>query len=150
MLEQVSQLFGDHPDLLDEFAQFLPDGVQEQARERLNRAAKEAEHRKSMQRIQAMAQSNLGKRAAQRDSKAGVAHQGNARKQAAMQQHLIQQQHAVQQAAQRKTQRRRVDEGKTAQYTHISMTAERQFFDMVKDYLTSTSRESWTEFVKVC
>lgn len=30
MLEQVSQLFADHPDLLMEFTYFLPDAVQEQ------------------------------------------------------------------------------------------------------------------------
>ena len=30
VLEQVSQLFADHPDLLMEFTYFLPDAVQEQ------------------------------------------------------------------------------------------------------------------------
>jgi paired amphipathic helix protein Sin3a len=40
VLEQVSLLFADHPDLLMEFTYFLPDAVQEQAKERLNRAAK--------------------------------------------------------------------------------------------------------------
>ena len=40
VLEQVSSLFADHPDLLREFTYFLPDPVQEQARERLNRAAR--------------------------------------------------------------------------------------------------------------
>lgn len=46
VLEQVSQLFADHPDLLMEFTYFLPDAVQEQAKERLQRAAREAEARK--------------------------------------------------------------------------------------------------------
>lgn len=46
VLEQVSQLFADHPDLLMEFTYFLPDAVQEQAKERLQRAASEAEARK--------------------------------------------------------------------------------------------------------
>jgi hypothetical protein len=32
VLEQVSQLFADHPDLLMEFTYFLPDAVQEQAK----------------------------------------------------------------------------------------------------------------------
>ena len=32
VLEQVSQLFADHPDLLMEFTYFLPDAVQEQVR----------------------------------------------------------------------------------------------------------------------
>ena len=43
VLEQVSSLFVDHPDLLREFTFFLPDAVQEQAKERLSRAAAEAE-----------------------------------------------------------------------------------------------------------
>lgn len=43
VLEQVSSLFADHPDLLREFTFFLPDAVQEQAKERLSRAAAEAE-----------------------------------------------------------------------------------------------------------
>lgn len=45
MLEQVTDLFADEPDLLREFTYFLPDGVQEQAKERLDRAALEAEDR---------------------------------------------------------------------------------------------------------
>lgn len=48
VLDQVSHLFRDHPDLLREFTFFLPDAVQKQATERLNRAAKEAEQRKEM------------------------------------------------------------------------------------------------------
>ena len=47
MLEQVSHLFADHPDLLMEFTYFLPDAVQEQAKERLQRAAKESEIRRN-------------------------------------------------------------------------------------------------------
>ena len=47
VLEQVSQLFADHPDLLMEFTYFLPDAVQEQAKERLERAARESEARKN-------------------------------------------------------------------------------------------------------
>lgn len=46
VLEQVSQLFADHPDLLMEFTYFLPDAVQEQAKERLHRAARESEARR--------------------------------------------------------------------------------------------------------
>ena len=46
VLEQVSQLFADHPDLLMEFTYFLPDAVQEQAKERLHRAARESEIRR--------------------------------------------------------------------------------------------------------
>lgn len=46
VLEQVSILFADHPDLLMEFTYFLPDAVQDQAKERLNRAARESEMRR--------------------------------------------------------------------------------------------------------
>ena len=33
-------------------------------------------------------------------------------------------------------------------YSHISVSAERKFFDQAKELLTSVSRESWTEFVR--
>jgi len=49
VLEQVAHLFQDHPDLLKEFTFFLPDAVQEQAKERLHRAAAESENRLSAQ-----------------------------------------------------------------------------------------------------
>lgn len=45
MLEQITDLFADEPDLLREFTYFLPDTVQAQAKERLDRAAVEAEVR---------------------------------------------------------------------------------------------------------
>nr|CCA21739.1 paired amphipathic helix protein Sin3 putative [Albugo laibachii Nc14] len=46
VLDQVSYLFRDHPDLLREFTFFLPDAVQEQAKERLDLAAEKALQRK--------------------------------------------------------------------------------------------------------
>ncbi|KAF0722171.1 hypothetical protein Ae201684_018650 [Aphanomyces euteiches] len=45
VLDQVSFLFRDHPDLLREFTFFLPDAVQETAKERLNHAADKALNR---------------------------------------------------------------------------------------------------------
>lgn len=45
VLEQITDLFADEPDLLREFTYFLPDTVQAQAKERLDRAAVEAEVR---------------------------------------------------------------------------------------------------------
>eukprot|EP00752_Nemacystus_decipiens_P012829 g11361.t1 len=45
VLEQITELFADEPDLLREFTYFLPDTVQAQAKERLDRAAVEAEVR---------------------------------------------------------------------------------------------------------
>jgi paired amphipathic helix protein Sin3a len=47
VLEQVAALFADHPDLLKEFTFFLPDAVQEQAKERLHRAAADSEARQA-------------------------------------------------------------------------------------------------------
>lgn len=46
VLDKVSKLFADHPDLLKEFTHFLPDAVQGQAKERHDRAAQEAIERK--------------------------------------------------------------------------------------------------------
>uniref|UniRef100_M4BX15 Histone deacetylase interacting domain-containing protein n=1 Tax=Hyaloperonospora arabidopsidis (strain Emoy2) TaxID=559515 RepID=M4BX15_HYAAE len=53
VLDQVSHLFRDHPDLLREFTFFLPDAVQEQAKERLNRAAEKAQQRKDVMALKA-------------------------------------------------------------------------------------------------
>lgn len=55
VLEQVSSLFADHPDLLREFTFFLPDAVQEQAKERLSRAAAEAEAKQRRAAVEAAA-----------------------------------------------------------------------------------------------
>jgi paired amphipathic helix protein Sin3a len=46
VLDQVSFLFRDHPDLLREFTFFLPDAVQDQAKKRLHYAAEKAQMRK--------------------------------------------------------------------------------------------------------
>ena len=54
VLEQVSSLFADHPDLLKQFTYFLPEAVQEQAKERLHAAAAEAEARQAAARQRAM------------------------------------------------------------------------------------------------
>lgn len=45
VLDEVSVLFSDHPDLLKEFTYFLPDAVQAQAKAQLDKAAKESEAR---------------------------------------------------------------------------------------------------------
>ena len=55
VLDQVSELFRDHPDLLKEFTYFLPDAVQEQAKERLARAAHEAELRSQRRQMEGAA-----------------------------------------------------------------------------------------------
>lgn len=51
VLDQVSHLFRDHEDLLQEFTYFLPDNAQEQAKDRLNRAAEKAIERKRLKRL---------------------------------------------------------------------------------------------------
>lgn len=45
VLDEVSALFSEHPDLLKEFTYFLPDAVQAQAKAQLDKAAKESEAR---------------------------------------------------------------------------------------------------------
>ncbi|GKY97387.1 hypothetical protein MPSEU_000697200 [Mayamaea pseudoterrestris] len=53
VLDEVSALFADHPDLLKEFTYFLPDTVQAQAKTQLDAAAKEAEERKRLRQAKA-------------------------------------------------------------------------------------------------
>lgn len=48
VLDEVSVLFADHPDLLKEFTYFLPDAVQAQAKTQLDAVAKEAEARQRL------------------------------------------------------------------------------------------------------
>jgi paired amphipathic helix protein Sin3a len=54
VLDEVSTLFADHPDLLKEFTYFLPDAVQGQAKAQLDQVAKESEARKRTQAKQAI------------------------------------------------------------------------------------------------
>ena len=147
VLEQVSLLFADHPDLLMEFTYFLPDAVQDQAKERLNRAARESEMRRRMMQAQQQQLSMMG--GANKRNAAG-----NRKNQQYLQQQMLHAQHQQQLAAQhqRKNLRRRQGEMEMGrrehQMNHMSVTAERRFFDTVKDLLTSTSRDGWAEFVK--
>jgi len=48
VLDEVSILFADHPDLLKDFTYFLPDAVQEQAKIQLAKYVREAENRRDM------------------------------------------------------------------------------------------------------
>lgn len=48
VLDEVSILFADHPDLLKDFTYFLPDAVQEQAKVQLAKYVREAENRRDM------------------------------------------------------------------------------------------------------
>jgi len=53
VLDKVSVLFQDHPDLLQDFTYFLPDAVQPQAKERLSRAAARSRERQAAARLDA-------------------------------------------------------------------------------------------------
>jgi hypothetical protein len=68
------------------------------------------------------------------------------------QQHQMMMQQQAMQAQvmqqQRKQQRRRQGDIDGRGTSHISNTAERRFFDSVKDILTSSTRDGWSDFVK--
>lgn len=66
VLDEVSTLFADHPDLLKEFTYFLPDAVQAQAKAQLDQVAKEAEDRKRKQAMMNQAQGMKGQVASSR------------------------------------------------------------------------------------
>jgi paired amphipathic helix protein Sin3a len=61
VLDEVSHLFRDHPDLLKEFTYFLPDAVQDVARVRLTAAAARSERRLLKQRKEAKRSRDTGK-----------------------------------------------------------------------------------------
>ncbi|KAG7369838.1 paired amphipathic helix repeat-containing protein [Nitzschia inconspicua] len=58
VLEEVSVLFSEHPDLLREFTFFLPDAVQSEAKTQLEVVVKEAEERKRLKTAAATAVAN--------------------------------------------------------------------------------------------
>lgn len=175
VLEQVSELFADHPDLLMEFTYFLPDAVQDQAKERLHRAAKESVVRRKMaaktnallqkQGVgatgvsvpspQAQLQAQTGKRSrADKEKGVGIVEglKGSASAGEAIKDKIAKslaggggQQNA------RKSNRRRL-EGfpgqQTSSVTFFHASVERRLFDHIKDLLTGAGREPWSEFVR--
>lgn len=61
VLDEVSVLFADHPDLLKDFTYFLPDAVQEQAKQQLESVVRASENRKrAMDAAKASAMANKG------------------------------------------------------------------------------------------
>ena len=132
VLEQVARLFQDHSDLLKEFAFFLPDAVQEQAKERLHRAVAESESRIAAQRQQQIDRftprppDNRAAEAPVTVSSDSKTNRGTAveRQRAALQQ--------------------------PESFVYNS-AVERQFFDSTRESLTTYSRDSgqaWAEFMK--
>ena len=128
VLEQVAHLFQDHPDLLKEFTFFLPDAVQEQAKERLHRAAAESEHRK---------------RQAEETHEREIQRKSNSSSDPSPR--LIDMTKAQQEEASRK---RSLDDPESYVY---NSAVERQFFDATKEALTAYTRDggqAWAEYLK--
>ncbi len=127
VLEQVAHLFQDHPDLLKEFTFFLPDAVQEQAKERLHRAAAESEHRKRQ--AEEIQEREIHRKSSSSDPSP----------------RLIDMTRAQQEEASRK---RSLDDPESYVY---NSAVERQFFDATKEALTAYTRDggqAWAEFLK--
>ena len=167
VLEQVSTLFADHPDLLKEFTYFLPDAVQEQAKERLSRAAADAETRR-MRRQQNIAQQQTyaQQQYAQQQQQQQQQQMHNQQFYAQQQQNQRmrqmqhqqqsqmaypqQQQQQQQQQQHHHMQRQQQRRSNTNRNTTYNAGVERQFFDHVKETLNTQSRngEAWNEFLK--
>jgi paired amphipathic helix protein Sin3a len=140
VLEQVAHLFQDHPDLLKEFTFFLPDAVQEQAKERLHRAAAESESRLS----------------AQKDKNNKQLQGGSSKEIVDMTDHPM----PVDQSEARGQKRYHKDVQEapvvisypqTPETFVYNSAVERQFFDAAKEALASYTRDggqAWAEFMK--
>ena len=132
VLEQVARLFQDHSDLLKEFAFFLPDAVQEQAKERLHRAVAESEARLAAQRQQQI--DRFTPRPADNrstDTSLNLSSDAKANRPNAVER-----------------QRAALQQPESFVY---NSAVERQFFDSTRESLTSYSRDSgqaWAEFTK--
>eukprot|EP00590_Aulacoseira_subarctica_P000690 CAMPEP_0172416360 /NCGR_PEP_ID=MMETSP1064-20121228/2841_1 /TAXON_ID=202472 /ORGANISM="Aulacoseira subarctica , Strain CCAP 1002/5" /LENGTH=1127 /DNA_ID=CAMNT_0013153951 /DNA_START=21 /DNA_END=3404 /DNA_ORIENTATION=+ len=169
VLEQVLSLFANHPDLLREFTYFVPDAAREQAKERLNRAVMESEAR-----LQAAARE--GSQNLQSSRKADLVMQQQQQhrlEQAAKQQAdrgaegPIAQKHSIlnrEKSIESPGSRSGPVTTTTSSFaaprsqhppqpeTYVYNAAvERQFFDTLKEALTSNSRDggvAWAEFLK--
>mmetsp|Transcript_39358 Transcript_39358/g.95253 ORF Transcript_39358/g.95253 Transcript_39358/m.95253 type:complete len:1404 (+) Transcript_39358:106-4317(+) len=149
VLEQVARLFQDHPDLLREFTFFLPDAVQEQAKERLQRAAADSEARQAAAQRAAMQKSSMdvdstGKTGGGASTKfidmtgqSGTSSESRSRKRS--QSDMSKDAPAVTVTPQ-------------APETYVYNSAvERQFFDAAREALASYTRDggqAWAEFLK--
>lgn len=151
VLEQVSSLFADHPDLLKQFTYFLPEAVQEQAKERLHAAAAEAEARQAAAR--------------QRAVDSPPSHYGSHIEISQDEDQEIMIDMTEKEAAEALTlppeSKKRSSPSSpsnvTLQYPMMPETmiynagVERQFFDLAKESLRASSREgdlAWAEFLK--
>eukprot|EP00980_Cylindrotheca_fusiformis_P029895 scaffold24012_cov186-Cylindrotheca_fusiformis.AAC.8 len=155
VLEQVARLFQDHPDLLKEFTFFLPDAVQEQAKERLHRAAADSEAR------QAAAQRAAMQKEQQQQQQQPMEVDGRTQKFIDMtSQNMAGAPSQAEQAS--RGRKRSHNEPKDHAPTPIALpqqpetyvynsAVERQFFDSAKEALASYTRDggqAWAEFLK--
>jgi paired amphipathic helix protein Sin3a len=157
VLEQVAHLFQDHPDLLKEFTFFLPDAVQEQAKERLHRAAADSEARQMAQRQQQMEQyhQSMGGSATAPAPAAAPAPPTSHQKFIDMTQRQM---GAAEAETARSAGRKRPFDGqpqvmaaKQPEAYVYNSAVERQFFDATREALSSYSRDggqAWAEFLK--
>jgi paired amphipathic helix protein Sin3a len=143
VLEQVAVLFADHPDLLREFTFFLPDAVQDQAKERLNRAAADSESR-------------LAKQYSMQQQAAAVAAQQQQQQQRGHPRVIDMTSRAA--LADGSLTRKRPLQGDYLPPGHAPETSfvynsavERQFFDAAREALSAYTRDggqAWAEFMK--
>ena len=170
VLEQVAHLFQDHPDLLKEFTFFLPDAIQEQAKERLHRAASESEARMAAERARLEQQQ---KQVHMKQSKGRDHHKDIDAMQvdnsAAGHQKFIDMTNSTGAVAEpepssRGHKRSHADTASTGKEVQIPVTVpmlahepvynsavERQFFDAAREALASYTRDggqAWAEFLK--
>ncbi|KAL7580283.1 hypothetical protein ACA910_013015 [Epithemia clementina (nom. ined.)] len=163
VLEQVAHLFQDHPDLLKEFTFFLPDAVQEQAKERLHRAAAESESRLASQRQAQLDQFQKSTQQKQEDDTAAPEDgqqqiiDMTSRNRKVTEGTAAPVAPAPAPVAPVIPTRKRGLEGHTLPSSHHPETAvynsavERQFFDLAKEALSSYARDggqAWAEFMK--
>mmetsp|Transcript_3267 Transcript_3267/g.13082 ORF Transcript_3267/g.13082 Transcript_3267/m.13082 type:complete len:868 (-) Transcript_3267:1491-4094(-) len=150
VLDQVSELFKDHPDLLKEFTYFLPDAVQEQAKERLHRAAQQAEMRKRMQAESAAgADSGSGRRGRSKGKGAAGLGVRNRLPQAPV---APADDAGMVDAARGKHKAAAKNRGRRTPEEHFYVRApEREFFERIKAALLQGEggKERWTEFMKI-
>jgi paired amphipathic helix protein Sin3a len=154
VLEQVAHLFQDHPDLLKEFTFFLPDAVQEQAKERLHRAAAESESRQRQAQMERYGANGATPAAGAAAQGSNQPHQQFIDMTRSHAHHLHPHHHhphAPMEGTAAVHVRSKGSDGVSMEATLYNSAVERQFFDAAREALTSYSRDggqAWAEFLK--
>jgi paired amphipathic helix protein Sin3a len=143
VLEQVSTLFADHPDLLKQFTYFLPEAVQEQAKVRLHAAAAEAEARQAA--AAAAAQHHHFPKNFNQQGPRGLA-MNRGRQEIIDMTRSSMMQRSPDKAVSNVTMQYSV----VPEAVVYNAAVERQYFDMAKEALKESTRdgETWNQFVK--